>query len=310
MLNVHKRGRGVNAQQALHGIFEIRIGTWQRKFGLHVPILPVRPSRPRHLFPSCANSRHWAYCSIAPCADFPWLILPLRSRFSLPWRCFFLHASRRWLSKETAWILLGGIFYGSVHPWLALFLWVYAGLAAVVGKRIETTHSKTATLLFVAVAVGLLALTKYANWGLSLVGGLPLWPQWAVPASLSFITFQAIWAVCNRTGRSNGGQHAFSDRAHLFLSFSVLGSHRCPDAMEKRPHSGTHANPRRFGSHHDGPVSKIGTGERSQHHGYDGSTRNPSIASSPLLWQSVLAYNFEIYFDFAGYSIWPSVLPS
>ena len=34
MLNVHKRGRGVNAQQALHGVFEIRIGAWQRKFGL------------------------------------------------------------------------------------------------------------------------------------------------------------------------------------------------------------------------------------------------------------------------------------
>ena len=30
--------------------------------------------------------------------------------------------------------------------------------------------------------------------------------------------------------------------------------------------------------------------------------QDPSIASSPLLWQSVLAYSFEIYFDFAGYS--------
>ena len=214
----------------------------------------------------------------------------------------FLHASRRWLSQETAWILLGGIFYGSVHPWLALFLWVYASVAAVVGKRIETTRSKTATLLFVAVAVGLLALTKYANWGLSLVGELPLWPQWAVPASLSFITFQAIWAVLQSYRGEATGVSLRSRIAHIcfFPSLSsgpIVALTQWKNAPIQEP-TQIHEGLARITM---GLFQKLVLASVANIMATTG-LQDPSIASSPLLWQSVLAYSFEIYFDFAGYS--------
>lgn len=215
----------------------------------------------------------------------------------------FVKVTQKTVKTEHAFVLTGLLFYGYIQPWLAVFLLAYAFITATVGLYLDTYKNKRVVWVFCTTAVAFLALCKYFNWGLSWFQIDPLWPSWAVPAALSFITFQSVWAVL-QSYRDEAKSVSFSSRmAHIcfFPSLSsgpIVALSQWKKAPIETTSNTTHEALYRIVL---GLFQKLVLASVANELGLVGFS-DATLSSRESLWQSVFAYSFEIYFDFAGYS--------
>lgn len=215
----------------------------------------------------------------------------------------FMRATQKAIPQNHAFILTGLVFYAYIQPWMAIFLLAYAFITAKVGLRLETHKSRALLWTFCSFAIGFLALCKYFNWGLSWFQLDPMWPSWAVPAALSFMTFQSLWAVL-QSYRGEVKDVSLSSRmAHIcfFPSISsgpIVALSQWKDAPIATTQNTTHEALYRIIV---GLFQKLVLASIANDLGQVGFS-DATLSSREALWQSVFAYSFEIYFDFSGYS--------
>lgn len=212
----------------------------------------------------------------------------------------FMRATQNTVSKNVAFILTGLAFYAYIQPWMAIFLLLYAFATARTGLYLETHKSRRVLWAFCSTAIGFLAICKYFNWGLSWFHVDPMWPSWAVPAALSFMTFQSLWAVLQSYRGEVTGVPMVSRMAHICFFPSISSGPIV--ALSQWKEAPTVANP------HEalyrivvGLFQKLVLASIANDLGQVGFS-DATLSSREALWQSVFAYSFEIYFDFSGYS--------
>lgn len=212
----------------------------------------------------------------------------------------FLRLTQKTVSKSHAFIFTGLLFYAYIQPWMGAFLLVYAFATAKVGLYLENRKSRTLVWIFCTGSIGFLALCKYFNWGLSWFQIDPIWPTWAIPAALSFITFQSIWAVL-QSYKGEAKDVSLSSRMAHICFFPSLSSGPIV-ALSQWSQAPTPVN-----THEAlyrivvGLFQKLVLASIAYELGQVGFS-DAALSSREALWQSVFAYSFEIYFDFAGYS--------
>lgn len=215
----------------------------------------------------------------------------------------FMRLTQKAIPQNHAFIVTGLIFYAYIQPWMAIFLLVYAFAAAKIGLHLETQKSKGLVWVFCTFAIGFLALCKYFNWGLSWFQIDPMWPSWAVPAALSFMTFQSVWAVLQSYRGDASGVSLSSRMAHIcfFPSISsgpIVALSQWKNAPIETTTNTTHEALYRIIV---GLFQKLVLASIANDLGQVGFA-DATLSSREALWQSVFAYSFEIYFDFSGYS--------
>lgn len=212
----------------------------------------------------------------------------------------FMRTTQNTIPKNHAFIITGLAFYAYIQPWMAVFLLLYAFATATVGIHLETHKSRRLVWAFCSLAIGFLALCKYFNWGLSWFQIDPMWPSWAVPAALSFMTFQSVWAVL-QSYRGEVQDVSLSSRMAHICFFPSISSGPIV-ALSQWKEAPTEAN-----THEAlyriiiGLFQKLVLASIANDLGQVGFS-DATLSSREALWQSVLAYSFEIYFDFSGYS--------
>lgn len=212
----------------------------------------------------------------------------------------FMRATQNTIQRNTAFILTGLAFYAYVQPWMAVFLLAYAFATAKVGLYLEDNKNKRVLWLFCGSAIGFLALCKYFNWGLSWMSIDPMWPSWAVPAALSFITFQSLWAVL-QSYRGEVKDVSLSSRMAHICFFPSISSGPIVALTQWKDAPVAVNEHQAFYRIILGLFQKLVLASIANDLGQVGFS-DATLSSREALWQSVFAYSFEIYFDFAGYS--------
>ena len=212
----------------------------------------------------------------------------------------FMRTTQNTIPKDHAFIVTGLAFYAYIQPWMAIFLLLYAYATAKVGLRLESQKNRRLVWTFCTLAIGFLVLCKYLNWGLSWFQIDPMWPNWAIPAALSFITFQSIWAVLQSYRGEVKDVSLASRMAHIcfFPSISSGPIVALSQWKEAPTQASTHEAMSRIIL---GLFQKLVLASIANELGQVGFA-DATLSSREALWQSVLAYSFEIYFDFSGYS--------
>ena len=212
----------------------------------------------------------------------------------------FMRATHKAIPKNHAFIMTGLVFYAYIQPWMAVFLLAYAFATAKTGLYLENNKNRAGVWAFCTTAIGFLALCKYFNWGLSWFQVDPMWPSWAVPAALSFMTFQSVWAVLQSYRDEVKDVPLDSRMAHICFFPSISSGPIV--ALSQWKEAPTVVN------EHEalyriivGLFQKLVLASIANDLGQVGFS-DATLASREALWQSVFAYSFEIYFDFAGYS--------
>ena len=216
---------------------------------------------------------------------------------------FFVRITQKTIQQEHAFILTGLVFYADIQPWMAMFLLIYAFATAYTGLYLENQKSKSVVWIFCTTAIGFLALCKYSNWGLSWFHIDPMWPNWAVPAALSFITFQSVWAVLQSYRNEIKNVSLSSRMAHICFFPSLASGPIVALSQWKTAHHETTSNTTHEAFYRIviGLFQKLVLASIAHDLGQVGFS-DAALSSRESLWQSVFSYSFEIYFDFAGYS--------
>jgi alginate O-acetyltransferase complex protein AlgI len=229
---------------------------------------------------------------------------------------FLLPASRRW-----AWLLLCSyVFYMAWEPFYVVWLWLATLVDYTAGRIIGGTDSqrlkKLALLLSLATELGILFTFKYYDFfrktaaSLLSLGDIPMPlppPSWVLPVGISFYTFQSIgYLVDVYRGQQRPERHL--GRFALYVAFFpqlVAGP------IERASQLMPQLNRFRDFFYGDaveglrrilwGFVKKIVVADRLA------LIVNPVYAapedfSGPVLALATLAYAFQIYCDFSGYT--------
>ncbi len=215
-------------------------------------------------------------------------------------------------------VLASYIFYGWEHPWFLIPLWGSTLVDYSCARAMENTtprHRRTFLVVSILVSVALLGTFKYAGFAifnlneiLTRFGNQPLQLAWqlALPAGLSFYTFQSIGYVVDVYVGRVKAERDLLDYA-LYVSFFpqlVAGPieraghmlpqyhrNRCFDAVEWRTGLGLMLW---------GFFKKVVVADNAAFL----ANRVFGLAhpSYPVLWAGVLAFAVQIYADFSGYT--------
>jgi alginate O-acetyltransferase complex protein AlgI len=217
-------------------------------------------------------------------------------------------------------LVASAYFYAVWNPWLAGLVFVSATVDYFVARGIETTPTprKKRLLLYVSLAVnlGLLGYLKYANFFLrslestaAALGFVPALPVLKVilPIGISFYTFEAISYVVDVY---YGRVRAERNLAH-FLLFILFFPHLVAGpivrARDFLPQVGRtkHWNWARFNVGLRlillGIVKKMAIADTLAQY-VDPVMADPETYSTMALWLAAIAYAFQVYGDFSGYS--------
>lgn len=222
--------------------------------------------------------------------------------FSIFFLCvlLFMRVTQKTIPRSYAFIITGLIFYASIQPWMGVFLLFYAWLTAKTGLYLESNKSRAVLWIFCSSVIGLLALSKYLNWGATWFEWEPLWPSWAVPAALSFLTFQSLWSVLQSYRGEVQSVPMASRIAHICFFPSISSGPIV--SLSQWKEAPTLVNEHEaFSRIVLGLFQKLVLASIAHDLGQIGFS-DATLSSREILWQSVFAYSFEIYFDFAGYS--------
>jgi alginate O-acetyltransferase complex protein AlgI len=214
------------------------------------------------------------------------------------------------------WFLIGAslVFYGS---WNVLYV---PGFVALLAANwgfglIATSRPRLAVIGALVFDLGLLAIFKYLDWLIGSSAGvlgfiLGRSPDWGLvglvlPLAISFVTFTMLAYVIDiaRGGRveRNLGRYALfiTFFPHLIAGPIMRGHEFLPQVRHPRPFSMVHlrlALPLLVG----GFVKKV-LGDNlapTVNSVFD----DPGAFASPYVWIGVLAFTFQIFLDFSGYT--------
>ena len=212
---------------------------------------------------------------------------------------FWMKNTASIIPRAHSFIFWGLVFYGWMNPWISLYLLAYAVVTAYAGVNSQKPYVAT---IHIVGSLLLLTLAKYLNWGLSWLEIAPWWPSWAVPAALSFITFQGVWAVA-QSRRGEVGDISISDRLAHVCFFPSLSSGPITSLSHWMANKELSSIPI-----HEG-IYRIGLGlfQKLVLSGIANQITtvtfaDPTLMNTSALWLGAFAYTIEIYADFAGYS--------
>lgn len=219
-------------------------------------------------------------------------------------------AGRTWL------ILASLVFYGSWNP---LFVPGFLALIAAtwaLGFAAAGPHRRLAVAGAIAVNVGVLGLFKYADWLLGsaasvyalVTGSEPAFGPIGLilPMAISFVTFTALAYVID-VSRGVVPPERDLGRYALFIAFFprllagpiMRASEFLPQARHPRPFSMRHLEAA-------GPLLIAGFLKKTVADNLAPTVAlvfsDPAAFSTPSLWMGVLAYSFQVFLDFSGYT--------
>ena len=229
-----------------------------------------------------------------------------------------------WLSpyKVKNWILLAAslLFYSWGEP---RFVLAVVGTTAVdyfIAKKMATGEGRSikyGLAISLAMNIGLLLYFKYANFFVenvqalyTLFGLQPFdWVKVALPVGISFITFQKISYMVDVYRGTVAPQRKLSDLLLYILMFPQLIAGpivRYKDIseqlVERREADTAERRVVGFSRFMFGMAKKVLVANVLAEYADAVFSAAPADFSSATAWLGILAYTFQIYFDFSGYS--------
>ena len=217
--------------------------------------------------------------------------------------------------------LAGSVFF---YAWGApVFIFVVAGSIAVDFYAVKVMHQsvgrkkKLLVAFSIVLNIGLLLYFKYANFFvenfnvmLEAFGGKPAeWTKVALPIGISFFSFQKMTYAVDVYRKVHTPLKRMSDFALYILMFPqliagpIVRFNEIADQLEDR----------RYNENVDNRLTgffrfALGLGKKVLIANVMGEyadsvfAMDPSAMSTATAWMGVIAYAFQIYYDFAGYS--------
>ncbi|MFT4539797.1 MAG: alginate O-acetyltransferase complex protein AlgI [Planctomycetota bacterium] len=210
------------------------------------------------------------------------------------------------------------LFYGWWRPDFVILMLVSTLVDYTAGRRITAARAKGEKgkawlLLSVFVNLGLLAYFKYANFGIDTLntvfqsfGADPMeWPKVVLPVGISFYTFQTLsYTIDVYRGNAAPVRH-FRDFMCYVAMFPqlVAGPIVRYNTIAEQLHDRTHT----FAKFFQGVLAfQLGLAKKVLIADQLGPLADYAFGAESLsiadAWLGVLAYTFQIYFDFSGYS--------
>ena len=210
------------------------------------------------------------------------------------------------------------IFYGWWEPWFVTLMWVSTAVDYGAGRIISAESSgprkrKTALIVALTTNLGLLGVFKYAMFaqdninGLLSMLGLPMFQVYAIalPIGISFYTFQTMSYTIDVYRKVAPPVRSFGDFACFVSLFPhlvagpIIRYNTVASQLVAREHTWT-----RFSS--GVYLFVLGFAKKTLLANPMGLIADPVFAAdhpgAAAAWLGVLAYSFQLYFDFAGYS--------
>ncbi len=225
-------------------------------------------------------------------------------------------APKRWRS----FVIAGGsyIFYGWWRPDFVILMWISTVLDFTCGRRIVRaraggTKGKRWLLLSIFVNLGLLAYFKYFNFGAESLNAIFAtfngpsleFAKVVLPVGISFYTFQTLSYTIDVYKGQAEQVRSFRDFMCYVALFPqlVAGPIVRYNTIAEQLHSRTHTLDKFYRgvlAFQSGMVKKLLVADIL------GELADLAFASSSLspshAWLGAVAYTFQIYFDFSGYS--------
>ena len=229
-------------------------------------------------------------------------------------------APKRWRSTIIA--VASYLFYGWWRPDFVILMWISTVVDYTAGRQIvkvrekegrETRRGKRWLLLSILTNLGLLAYFKYFNFGIDTLnaifaefdGPALSFAEIVLPVGISFYTFQTLsYTIDVYKGRAEQVR-SFQDFMCYVALFPqlVAGPIVRYNTIADQLHSRTHTLSKFYRgvlAFQAGLVKKLLIADVL------GELADAAFASSSLsptyAWVGALAYTFQIYFDFSGYS--------
>jgi alginate O-acetyltransferase complex protein AlgI len=210
------------------------------------------------------------------------------------------------------------VFYGWWRPDFVILMWVstlvdYRCGRGIVASRERGQRGKPWVLLSLTVNLGLLAYFKYANFGIDTLNAMmasfdqaPMeWAEVVLPVGISFYTFQTLSYTVDVYRGSSKPVKSFSDFMCYVAMFPqlVAGPIVRYSSIAEQLHTRTHT----LGKFYRGVLAfQIGLAKKVLIADVLADVANAAFAaadpSTAESWIGTLAYTFQIYFDFSGYS--------
>jgi alginate O-acetyltransferase complex protein AlgI len=234
---------------------------------------------------------------------------------ALPARCVCVY----WLLPRRAgllWLLIASfVFYASWNPIYVpgFLLWIGANFG--LGLMAAGSHRRLAVALAVVLDLGLLALFKYADWALGTSWSVLSWLTGSgmsysplglvLPLAISFVTFTMLAYIFDTFRGAQPERNLF--RFSLFITFFphlIAGP-----IMRGRELLPQLRHPRRFSVLHlrvAAPMLVSGLIKKTMGDALAPSVQrvfgDPAAHSTLALWLGALAFAFQIFLDFSGYT--------
>ena len=223
---------------------------------------------------------------------------------------------------RNTWALIASLFF---YAWGApLFLFVVTATITVdyfIVNKIHTSDSsrsrKRLLALSVFMKVGLLAYFKYANFFVENVDSLLLamgfeaihWTKVALPIGISFFTFQALTYSVDVYRKVHAPLKSLADYLLYILLFPqliagpIVRYNEIADQLENRKANETYDN-KVLGFYRFviGLAKKVLIANVLGAEADRAFALSEEMLTSNIAWIGIMAYTFQIYFDFSGYS--------
>lgn len=226
------------------------------------------------------------------------------------------------LKFRNTWALIASLFF---YAWGApLFLFVVSGTIIIdffIVKKIHTSTDEKLRRRFLALSViikvGLLAYFKYANFFVENVDAIFIslgfnsihWTQVALPIGISFFTFQALTYSVDVYRRVHAPLKSMGDYLLYILLFPqliagpIVRYNEIADQLEDRAENETFDN-KVLGFYRFviGLAKKVLIANVLGAEADRAFALSEELLTANIAWIGILAYTFQIYFDFSGYS--------
>jgi len=223
---------------------------------------------------------------------------------------------------RNTWALIASLLF---YAWGApLFLFVVTGTIIIDFFIVKKIHSsdhikvrKRLLALSVFIKVGLLAYFKYANFFVENVDMLLLslgfetihWTKVALPIGISFFTFQALTYSVDVYRKVHAPLKSLADYLLYILLFPqliagpIVRYNEIADQLEDREANETYDN-KLLGFYRFviGLAKKVLIANVLGAEADRAFALSEEMLTSNIAWIGILAYTFQIYFDFSGYS--------
>jgi alginate O-acetyltransferase complex protein AlgI len=244
---------------------------------------------------------------------------PFLALLALSYAAFWLVAPLRW--PRLAVLLLSSlVFYAAWNPAPLVVFGVIAVANGVGGHLLERwkdVRARRAVLaITVSVHLGLLVLYKYLDLFLGTLGDFahalelpfsPPKPGLLLPIGLSFVCFQAISFIVDVYRRQTSGRRSLLHQLVYLLFFPQLVAgpilrSELLEALDRRPHVTSEQGARAMLRIAQGVAKKLLLADLLAGALVDPIFSNPGQYSGLECAIAAVAYTFQIYFDFSGYS--------